>query len=469
MLQKSKAILPLLALAAPVIALATDVQVKNVSAMGNPKQPNTLNFQVEWKNGWRNERNWDGVWVFTKFRIGQGGWRHLRIGKPPTQGNGLARVGCDFQAPADGAGFFAYPGSAVRGDLMWNVSLPLGFESPARENIEFKVFAIEMVHIPEGPYSIGDPDPEALKYAAFYKSGADGKPDGAYRVTGESPITVGPQPGNLYYQLSNMAQYEGDRGGPVPQEFPKGFQGFWLMKYELSQGQYTDFLNNISHDAAGHRSITGVPAYTSERGTIAWSNVAYKAEKPNRPANFVSWDDACGFADWAGLRPMTELEFTKAARGPGEPIAHEYPWNTNSYSALLRAMQPTGDLMTTDDADESKLTEATRPVLGASYYWVMDLAGSVWERCVSIGHPAGRAFKGSHGDGQVTYGFATNPDWPKGDADGGGYGYRGGGYYEMGMTFGDFNPYSPIDYRRYGAWGGAPRSIAYGFRAARSD
>ena len=98
----------------------------------------------------------------------------------------------------------------------------------------------------------------------------------------------------------------------------------------------------------------------------------------------------------------------------------------------------------------------------------MDLAGSVWERVITFGHPRGRAFRGTHGDGTLTgNGQATNEDWPLGDHDPGGYGYRGG-YYERGMPTREFNPYSPIAYRRYGSWGGGPRAIAYGFRAVRS-
>ena len=195
----------------------------------------------------------------------------------------------------------------------------------------------------------------------------------------------------------------------------------------------------------------------------------YVASSPARPANRVSWEDGIAFADWAGLRPMTELEFTKAARGPSPPIAHEYPWGTAAKDQLKRVMQPDDDLASGGEADEARLSDATRAALGASFYWVMDLAGSVWERAVSIGQPRGRAFTGTHGDGRLTnYGSATNGDWPRGDEAPGGYGYRGGGYYEQGMADGAFNPYSPIAYRRFGAWGQAPRSLAYGFRAVRT-
>lgn len=122
---------------------------------------------------------------------------------------------------------------------------------------------------------------------------------------------------------------------------------------------------------------------------------------------------------------------------------------------------------------EAWLTDATRDVFGASYYWVMDLAGSVWERVVSVGHPTGRAFRGTHGDGMLrSYGMATNSDWPTGDHYGGGYGYRGGGHYEQDRertrTDFDLNPHSRVELRNYGAWGGAPRAVAYGFRAVRT-
>jgi hypothetical protein len=162
---------------------------------------------------------------------------------------------------------------------------------------------------------------------------------------------------------------------------------------------------------------------------------------------------------------MTEFEFTKAARGKGEPVAGEYPWGTNSIDRLARLVGADGLLAHTGPDDEATLTDERRDVLGASFYWVMDLAGSVWERVVTVGHPRGRAFRGSHGDGAVTeYGVATNADWPHGDHETGGYGYRGGGHYET-----DRPPtWQPMEWRDFGSWGGAPRAIAYGFRAART-
>jgi formylglycine-generating enzyme required for sulfatase activity len=194
----------------------------------------------------------------------------------------------------------------------------------------------------------------------------------------------------------------------------------------------------------------------------------YVAASPARPCNYISWDDACAYADWAGLRPMTELEFEKACRGNLKPIAREYPWNTNSKDKLQRVVNISDDLVWLN-LKENDLTDQNRDQFGASYYWVMNLAGSLWERCVTIGDSVGRAFKGTHGDGNLhPYGFASNADWPKGSTETAGFGFRGGGYYEHNMQYGGFNPHSPIAYRNFGAWPGGARSIAYSSRFVRT-
>ena len=75
----------------------------------------------------------------------------------------------------------------------------------------------------------------------------------------------------------------------------------------------------------------------------------------------------------------------------------EFPWGTASLDQLARVVGPDDDLGMDNGWDESRLTDETRPVFGASYYWVMDLAGSVWERVVTLGQPDGRAFAGTTG------------------------------------------------------------------------
>ena len=297
-----------------------------------------VSAKVAWKNAWRNARNYDAVWLFVKVRPSpNASWRHVRLAAT-REGGPLA---C---APSgDHVGAFCRAAAAThRGDLAGDVVLELDTTSwPANvlttPTLEARVFGIEMVYVPDGPFSIGDRDTASVSHAAFYRSTATGGHGGPFRVTSEAAIRVAPEDGTLYYQVRSP-QYEGDRGGPVPAEFPKGTRAFYIMKYETLQGQYADFLNTIGHYAASFRAPLGGLDYATERGSIRIVDAAYVAAKPNRPANQMSWDDGTAFADWAGLRPMTELEFTKAARGPADPVPSDYPWGTSSKAGLARQL-----------------------------------------------------------------------------------------------------------------------------------
>ena len=458
----------LLAARAPAAANELRVETRSVTPSAATR---TLRVAaaVHWKNAWRNERNHDAAWLIVKLRGNpRAPWSHAKM-VAITPGTGTTRVACTVTR--DQIGAFCAPAGTHRGDLAMQLTIdvqPQGVREQdiAAGTVQAMVVGLEMVYIPDGPFTIGDPDPRSIDAFSFYRSDAQGNYAGTLRITSEAAIPVGPQAGALYYK---GGQYSGDRLGPVPASFPKGTQAFYVMKYEILQGQYATFLNTIGEYAASFRAPIGGLEYHEQRGSIDIENGSYVARSPDRPANFTSWDDGTAFADWAGLRPWTELEFSKAARGPVEPIANDYPWGTASKTRLLRRNQPNDELLQTGDADEAKLTDQTRDVLGASYYWVMDLAGSVWEKVVSIGHPRGRAFRGTHGDGVLKdYGIASNDDWPLGDNEAGGYGYRGGGYYARGSAETALNPHSRVEQRPYGGWGGGPRSVAYGFRAART-
>ena len=463
----------------PGVARANELQV-STGALQRDGGGATLRVpvRVSWKNSWRNARNHDAVWLFVKLRVPPNvGYRHVRIAGTSNEG-GSSPFTC--QSSADRVGIFCRPAASThRGDITGSIIVEIDTASVppsvrAAQGLEARAFGLEMVYIPDGPFSVGDRDTTSVSRAAFYRSTASGGHGGLFRITSEAPIRVAPEEGALYYRAQS-ARYEGDRSGPVPAEFPKGTRAFYIMKYEILQGQYAEFLNTIAPYGASFRAPLGGRDYAAERGTIRIENGAYVAAKPNRPANELSWDDGTAFADWAGLRPMTELEFSKAARGPVEPVALDYPWGTSSKALLARRLGPDGDLVETGQADEARLSDETREALGASYWWVMDLAGSVWERAVTIGHPKGRAFQGTHGDGMLRdYGLATNADWPLGDHEAGGYGYRGGGHYERARELArdpmarDLTPHSPTEWRSYGSWGGAPRGVAYGFRAVRT-
>lgn len=450
-------------------AMATDIQVSKVKL--NRKKA-LVTFDLQWKNSWKNDRNHDAAWVFVKLELPNGETVHGRLNEK-NHNMRVIRYSVKGQvSPSnDGTGAFVEPVSQYRGDIHWQIDLKLdkAVISQLPDAIEARVYALEMVYIPEGGFTLGDPDPEALKYSALYRSDANGKPAGLYEIKSEDQsIDIGAAAGNLFYEVERYPQYRGDQKGQLPPAFPKGVNAFYMMKYELTQGQYVAFLNSIDTDLAQRLSPHTTPRYFESRGSIRLENGTYMAESPNRPCNYITWDDGALFADWSGLRPMTELEYVKAARGPGTPIVHEFPWNTDNKEGLGRYVDLDDELKLREGLNEANLNENNRHEYGASYYWVMDLAGSLWEKCVSIGHPIGRAYRGEHGDGIISAEGGLPEGWPKGINEEGGYGYRGGGYYEHGKKPGAYNPHSPIAYRPYAAWSGGKRSIAYSQRYVRT-
>ena len=456
----------------------SDLKIKSEIEMLNWGKPNAeLNAKIHlsWENAWNNSKNHDAAWVFFKIGNNLNGETYWKQALVQEKGHSLISTNgpqLEIEVPKDQMGIFLYPKGNFRGDIEWTINVKLDIKSLDRirqYGWSSQGFAIEMVHVPEGAFTLGDPDTTALAFSSFYKSDVNGDPNGLIKVSNESnEIQVGPNEGDLYYRV-NTPEYQGDQKGPIPATFPKGVQGFYIMKYETTQGQYAEFLNSLTTSQTMFRVNFGMKHYYEKRGSIRIKDGIYIADSPQRPANLISWDDGLAFADWAGLRPMTEFEFTKASRGPEKPLPREFPWGTNSKDKLQRIVDLDDELKMINGIHEKQLNDSNREVFGASYYWVMDLAGSVWERVVTIGHPKGREFIGTHGDGRLTgEGYATNEDWPHGDVNSGGYGYRGGGYYEHYKPAGEFNPHSPIAYRKFGSWAGGNRSIAYSNRFVRT-
>ncbi|NNE32107.1 MAG: SUMF1/EgtB/PvdO family nonheme iron enzyme [Winogradskyella sp.] len=455
-------------------SFSTELKVTNVRAVDRDDVANTpvsVIFDISWKNSWHNSKNHDAIWVFMKFN---GYWdNHAKLA--PTGHRILKNRSKNDKPPfievsSDSLGFFIYPPKSFRGAANYKLQIALDTTNQDISWSKLKglsVHGVEMVYIPKGSFTIGSPDKEAINRASLYKSDANGKPAGLITISSENEIEVGPIKNALYY-WSEETLYNGDQKGPIPSNFPKGYNAFYVMKYELTQGQYAEFLNGIPDNWTYLRSPIGGRDYYKKRGSIKFKNNHYYTESPHRPMNYVSFTDGLAYSDWAALRPITELEFEKAARGPSQPISSEFPWGTNNYDQLERYVTMDSELTNSNQSDESELNDQTRPVFGASYYWVMDLSGSVWEKVITIGNPLGRQFRGTHGDGILNFGNATNKDWPQSDDELGGFGYRGGGYYDTGTSYGDYNPHSPIGYRYYGAWSGGPRYIAYGYRAGRT-
>ena len=482
---------------------ANNINVSNIRVTGqnttagenNPANYTLVQFDLSWENSWRTSsapNNWDAAWVFVKYRVGSGDWQHAWLnntghssgtGTSATIDAGLLTPGTAFHATtnpalgvfiyrsADGTGNFSITGAQLR----WNYGAN-GVADNA--TVDVKVFAIEMVYVPAGNFYVGSGGTET---SAFYMYPTTTNP---YQITGEGAITVGTTDGNLYYPSST---YGGDQSGPIPANFPKGYAAFYCQKYEISQQQYVDFLNTLTSAQASTR----YPNATTNRHAITVSGGVYSTTNPYVACNFLSWMDGAAYSDWAGLRPMTELEFEKACRGLETPVANEYAWGTATVAGKPYTLEndnatnegiasnystSTGNASydITDGSIDGPLRVGIfaantdnqgRITAGASYYGIMELSGNLWERAVTVGNATGRDFTGLHGNGALsTNGHANETAWPgltSGEVTGAtGSGFRGGNWSLNAA-------YLRVSDRYFAAGTYPTRYALYGFRAVR--
>lgn len=336
-----------------------------------------------------------------------------------------------------------------------------------------------MVYVPPGSFRLGSGGDEVN---AFYRYPLTTT---GYLVNSESAITVGTGNGNLHYPSGTALA--GDQFGPIPAAFPKGYGGFYMMKYELTQQDYKCFLNSLTRQQQDLRTATVLSVGTTtvtNRYVMANTNVVFyrngircdamvpatypinfycdmngngigdEADDGQWVAcNYLRWGDLAAYLDWSGLRPMTELEFEKACRGPLATVANEYAWGSTSvanaaytlglartaseaiglnYSmvagnALYVSTEGTIDGPVRVGIFATTSTVPGRIGVGAGYYGVLNLSDNLMEYTISVGHALGRAFNGGHGDGQLdASGNANEATWPLPTFVGGGI--RGGSW-----------------------------------------
>ena len=409
-------------------------------------------------------QNKDAVWIFAKARsTADGEWFHLPLLPQSYQYSCTPEL--EGEVPQDGRGAFislavtgAFSINNCRIELEVDPSLNL-------QNLDIRIYGIEMVYIPQEPFWLGD----AVSKYSFINADTQ-EP---YLVSSEGSIKSSTTEG-----LSSLEENRPPSDIPAP--FPKGFAPFYAMKYEISQEQFVDFLNSLSQQqqqnhiavptkspagtfalapyeqnrnaiAIKYPSIQGKPAVFSLNGNknAVFSEVEDAA---TRASNFLNWENLVTYLDWAALRPMTELEFEKISRGPATPVAKEFAWGT--------VFAENGNTVLLDGTPEEKVAEegqekvglanygagmqqgylqgplrtgfaatalTNRVTAGSSWYGVMEMSGNVWEAVVNTS-AQGLAFEGIPGDGMLNeQGFANANSWPAKE----GSGHRGGAWNSL--------------------------------------
>ncbi len=426
-----KIILSAFALFTLYSANANNIVVANATLSGQNTTADTevINFDVTWDNSWRtstNENNYDGAWIFIKYRKqGTNDWRHCTV----TNTGSTPAAGASFSVPADGKGAFIYRSANGIGtvnftgnQLIWNYGVDGVLDN---ETVEIRVFALEMVYIPQGSFVLGSGGTEA----SFFQNGTTGLP---YTVASNGAITAGTATGNLNTNGQGIAT------GTIPASYPKGFNAFWVMKYECSQQQYVDFLNHLDQ-ARAIANTPVAPVYTGTHPNLI-------APEPERAQGSLGVNKTAAMSDWSGLRPISELEYEKACRGFNTPaVPNEYAWGNTSITPLTSVNDAglTNESVNTPVAANANVANgynvlsrvgifarpagSSRTLSGGTYYGVMNMSDNTTEICFSLTANGIIVNEVVHGNGYLDNDGRTDiTAWQTFAA----FGARGGGYIE---------------------------------------
>ncbi len=449
-------------------AFANNMAVSSVILTSQDTGADTVKvqFNISWANSWRDAANYDAAWVFAKYSTDGATWKHLTLKSSGTNPSGFVtgsgtsiqivvptdKKGCFIQRSGNGTGTLTTTGI----NLVWDYGTDgLGDSDIFTANMRLKVFAIEMIYIPAASFYIGDGNGTTESVYAFHSGTSNSaaligtsltrniRTDFALNNDDTQLTGTGAGSGLGIGGSGVWSGLDTNNDGTIDNaSFPTGYNPFYLMKYEVTEGQWVEFFNTLTSAQKTARDLTGAAGKNSQavesRNTIAWSGGTSDATtiRENRACNYLSWSDLMAYADWAGLRPMTELEFEKACRGSTASVYAEYAWGNSSVTqaATISGSEDGTETVTNSgancnfnaitftggDGGQGPLragifatSASTRAVAGAGYYGNMELSGNNWERAVTVGNSTGRSFQGTHGDGSLTTaGFGTNTDWP---------------------------------------------------------
>jgi formylglycine-generating enzyme required for sulfatase activity len=316
----------------PVSADANNLTVSNVTiGARNPSSGTVvISFDVSWENAWRTKINHDAAWLTVRLSDPAAAPTDKKLARVTTSGLNPAGTSIagnstvELYVPSDRAGVFIRPAtygkfseiSVSKVEITVDYTAA-GFTSADR--VYATVVGLEMVYVPAGAFYAGD---GATSTAAFVSGSADTDP---WYLVGEDAISVSnPEEGGYrYVSAENLGEALTATSFTIPAGFPKGAHAFYTMKYEITEGQWAEFVNSLSSVAAReHRDITDGTHKNGDtvraRNTVscAGTPLVCATERPARAVGYLSWMDVAAFLDWAALRPMSELEYEKMARGP---------------------------------------------------------------------------------------------------------------------------------------------------------
>ena len=434
-------------------ASANNVVLSNAVINGN-----AIEFSISWENAWnfwQQRGSHDAVWLFAKGKAAKGEWVHIDF--TIESGKHIAMPPLTIEVPLDAKGVFVF--NVAEGTYnIPETQVVLVADANLMAFTDIRIYAIEMVHIPQGAFFFGD--------GASISSLADTAGD-PLLISSEDAINC------ALWSIQNANAVFPPTPLPheIPGNYPKGFNPFYLMKYEISQVQYADFLNTLTYVQQQKRTAVqpsfpqgtfamvnanqpdslyrngiaikqpGIPGHTPAQYAMDGNaNGIFDEEDDglHRAANFLNWADVSAYLDWAALRPISEMEFEKACRGHLTPVAGEFAWGTDRVTNANHPVDDGTPFESVSDVPEEgsglanhgnvvasegwglrgvlrtgfAASEGTERVeSGAAFYGAMEMSGNVWEYTIMVAGE-GVLFTGEPGDGSLdSVGNANETGW----------------------------------------------------------
>jgi formylglycine-generating enzyme required for sulfatase activity len=352
---------------------ANNVQISNAAIVNNGPGNVQVEFSLSWENSWRTNvgpNNYDGVWVFFKYKQPSGNWTHITMtgnnnviptGFSVYQTNDFLKTGAMIYRDATNMGF---GGVSILED-----KIRLGVISTLPYDIDVRGFAVEMVFIPAPtvrPF-FGDGNGTTESTNAFHYT------DNTATTSSVVPMKVDvngfddnelegvTNSTGIYVYSNDTIQKTQPLGTLDP--FPT-MKALWCMKYEISQAQYRDFLNTLTYTQQAARtavvpsSATGTGALATAGTNRSYIEIATPGVNSTTPAvygcdasgnnvydedadgewvacGYITWPDMAAYLDWSGLAPMSELQYERICRGsssagPNPAILGQFAWGDSS-------------------------------------------------------------------------------------------------------------------------------------------
>jgi len=150
-------------------------------------------------------------------------------------------------------------------------------------------------------------------------------------------------------------------------------KAFYMDRFPVTNAQFKDF-------------ITASNYVTSDTVNFLknWIAGEIRPGEENFPVVYISYEDAKGYAKWAGKRLPTEIEWQYAAQ---TPQLNEWPWKqkspvkwtTQEVNSTLTVKKPEGIDLRFCNSGDGKLYAVGKYHAGANPYGLEDLVGCVWQ------------------------------------------------------------------------------------------